>query len=441
MRYLQVTVTTTTFGSDIVNIKWKKIEAGNFGLTKDEPFALFTLDTSFVKNGGSGFAMPEDVKISVNGYESAVRVDSYEKCSVAHLVRRNNIPDLPTPEVLLTSSDDVQATNKGATNIISVTTNGIYEYTKPIKWKITEVRDDDDILQITDTEGYLPIGDNATASISKAIVSPNKIGHGEKTARIKITFEKEDGILNYEDMPDSITIDYTLAPGDMMPKVEANINFTDETVEVTKGEGLEDYVVEYMILEEGEYTKAKWSGSAAQVLETSTIDLDGYIANNGKTPNVLYIRYREIARDPGPGELNEVVIPDRPATPAMTVNYEAEKTNEVAVYPMIYGISATELTQNANFEEVALGYTAEMAIDEAKRCIGCKNKPCVAGCPVNIDIPAYIITQRDVIALIQTIASPYIFYIRRIILQKTESRLEGTFHFTDSQLAAVTSFS
>ena len=343
-----------TFGSDIINITWKKVEAGNFGLTKDEPFALFTLDTSFVKNGGSGFAMPEDVKISVNGYESAVRVDSYEKCSVAHLVRRNNIPDLPTPEVLLTSSDDVQATNKGATNIISVTTNGIYEYTKPIKWKITEVRDDDDILQITDTEGYLPIGDNATASISKAIVSPNKIGHGEKTARIKITFEKEDGILNYEDMPDSITIDYTLAPGDMMPKVEANINFTDEAVEVTKGEGLEDYVVEYMILEEGEYTNAKWNSSAVEVLDSSTIDLDGYIANNGKTPNVLYIRYMQIAKDPGPGEMNEVVIPDRPATPAMTVNYETEKTNEVAVCPMIYGTSAEELTQNANYEEVAL---------------------------------------------------------------------------------------
>ena len=33
-----------------------------------------------------------------------------------------------------------------------------------------------------------------------------------------------------------------------------------------------------------------------------------------------------------------------------------------------------------NFEEVALGYTAEQAIDEAKRCLGCKNKPCTGGC-------------------------------------------------------------
>lgn len=46
--------------------------------------------------------------------------------------------------------------------------------------------------------------------------------------------------------------------------------------------------------------------------------------------------------------------------------------------------------RNGNFNEVALGYTAEMAIDEAKRCIGCKNRPCVAACPVNIQIPEFI---------------------------------------------------
>ncbi len=43
-----------------------------------------------------------------------------------------------------------------------------------------------------------------------------------------------------------------------------------------------------------------------------------------------------------------------------------------------------------NFEEVALGYTEEMAIAEANRCINCKNKPCVGGCPVNIRIPEFI---------------------------------------------------
>ena len=43
-----------------------------------------------------------------------------------------------------------------------------------------------------------------------------------------------------------------------------------------------------------------------------------------------------------------------------------------------------------NFDEVALGYTYEMAKSEASRCLNCKNKPCVNGCPVNIDIPGFI---------------------------------------------------
>ena len=43
-----------------------------------------------------------------------------------------------------------------------------------------------------------------------------------------------------------------------------------------------------------------------------------------------------------------------------------------------------------NFEEVALGYTEEMAIDEANRCLNCKNMPCVNGCPVKIHIPEFI---------------------------------------------------
>ena len=46
--------------------------------------------------------------------------------------------------------------------------------------------------------------------------------------------------------------------------------------------------------------------------------------------------------------------------------------------------------RNKNFDEVALGYTEEQAIDEAKRCLNCKNKPCVGGCPVRINIPAFI---------------------------------------------------
>ncbi len=50
-----------------------------------------------------------------------------------------------------------------------------------------------------------------------------------------------------------------------------------------------------------------------------------------------------------------------------------------------------------NFDEVATGYTEEMAVAEAQRCLNCKNKPCVKGCPVGIDIPAFItkIKERD----------------------------------------------
>jgi len=46
--------------------------------------------------------------------------------------------------------------------------------------------------------------------------------------------------------------------------------------------------------------------------------------------------------------------------------------------------------RNKNFDEVALGYTEEMAIDEAKRCLNCKNPKCVSGCPVNVRIPEFI---------------------------------------------------
>ncbi len=48
-----------------------------------------------------------------------------------------------------------------------------------------------------------------------------------------------------------------------------------------------------------------------------------------------------------------------------------------------------------NFQEVALGYTEEMAIEEAKRCLACKNMPCVNGCPVNIHIPDFIAKIRE----------------------------------------------
>lgn len=46
--------------------------------------------------------------------------------------------------------------------------------------------------------------------------------------------------------------------------------------------------------------------------------------------------------------------------------------------------------RNQNFEEVALGYTKEEAIEEATRCLDCKQRFCVAGCPVNVPIPEFI---------------------------------------------------
>jgi len=48
------------------------------------------------------------------------------------------------------------------------------------------------------------------------------------------------------------------------------------------------------------------------------------------------------------------------------------------------------LVRNRNFKEVALGYDEETAIEEAKRCLHCKHRPCVSGCPVNIVIPEFI---------------------------------------------------
>lgn len=46
--------------------------------------------------------------------------------------------------------------------------------------------------------------------------------------------------------------------------------------------------------------------------------------------------------------------------------------------------------RSRNFDEVALGYTEEQAVSEAQRCLNCRNKPCVGGCPVSINIPAFI---------------------------------------------------
>ena len=51
--------------------------------------------------------------------------------------------------------------------------------------------------------------------------------------------------------------------------------------------------------------------------------------------------------------------------------------------------------RNKNFKEVALGYTKEIALDEAERCVGCKNPECVKGCPVGIKIPQFIAKIKE----------------------------------------------
>ncbi len=51
--------------------------------------------------------------------------------------------------------------------------------------------------------------------------------------------------------------------------------------------------------------------------------------------------------------------------------------------------------RNKNFLEVTTGYTPEMAIDEAQRCLNCKTKPCMQGCPVSVKIPEFISCMKD----------------------------------------------
>lgn len=62
--------------------------------------------------------------------------------------------------------------------------------------------------------------------------------------------------------------------------------------------------------------------------------------------------------------------------------------------------------RNKNFNEVALGYTEEQAVNEADRCLNCKNAPCMNGCPVQVNIPAFIakIRERDFEGAYQIIA-------------------------------------
>lgn len=68
----------------------------------------------------------------------------------------------------------------------------------------------------------------------------------------------------------------------------------------------------------------------------------------------------------------------------------------MAINPKKHEMPTQEpLVRAKNFDEVALGYTQEIAIAEAQRCLNCKNMPCVNGCPVNVHIPDFIAKIKD----------------------------------------------
>ena len=53
------------------------------------------------------------------------------------------------------------------------------------------------------------------------------------------------------------------------------------------------------------------------------------------------------------------------------------------------------IERRSNFDEVALGYTKEQAMEEAERCLHCPTKPCVSGCPVSVNIPDFILAVKE----------------------------------------------
>ena len=65
--------------------------------------------------------------------------------------------------------------------------------------------------------------------------------------------------------------------------------------------------------------------------------------------------------------------------------------------------------RNKNFKEVALGYTEEMAVEEAGRCLHCKNPKCVEGCPVNIHTILTLTFSKFPQRLLNHLALPRIF--------------------------------
>ena len=76
--------------------------------------------------------------------------------------------------------------------------------------------------------------------------------------------------------------------------------------------------------------------------------------------------------------------------------------------------------RNKNFLEVAMGYTEEMAMEEASRCLNCKNKPCVSGCPVNVRIPEFVakVAEGKFEEAYEIITAPEDFSAVREVLEK-----------------------
>ena len=71
--------------------------------------------------------------------------------------------------------------------------------------------------------------------------------------------------------------------------------------------------------------------------------------------------------------------------------------------------------RNKNFEEVALGYTKEMAMEEATRCLNCKKPFCMDGCPVNVPIPRFIqeVAKGDFDKAFDIITEENVEYLRK----------------------------
>ena len=95
--------------------------------------------------------------------------------------------------------------------------------------------------------------------------------------------------------------------------------------------------------------------------------------------------------------------------------------------------------RRTNFDEVALGYTAEQAIDEAKRCLQCKNRPCVGGCPVNVKIPEFIahVAEGDLLKQIHFLPSAEEFVRRRHSASQSVSAASKASRLQSADLSAL----